>query len=270
MINIKKLIIACLVITPILALAKDYKGAEIYAPDSKAVTYGRFEMRMMAAKGSGTLSTFFLYKNGSEKGIYPWEEVDIEIKGKDNADVWQSNIITGMKGSQHSEELHGTGGFADKFHTFTIEWTPGKVVWKVDGVVTRTSEGGQTDLLTSPMSNRFNLWAATSVDWVGTFEPETLPIYQYVSWFSYDSYTPGAGPNGTDFTPAWRDEFNTFDTSRWAKANWTFKENRTDFDPKNVVVKDGMLILCMTTADKTGFKGTVPSDIDDPTAVSKE
>jgi hypothetical protein len=252
--------------TPSMISAKIYKGAEIYAPDNQAVTYGRFEMRMMAAKGSGTLSTFFLYKNGSETRAFPWEEIDVEIKGKDNGDYMQSNIITGIGGNQLSEQLHGPSGYADAFHTFVVEWTPGKVVWKVDGNTVRTTEGGQADLLTSPMSYRFNIWAANSVGWVGAFNPDILPVYQFVNWISYESYTPDAGPGGSDFTPEWRDDFDTFNTSRWGRANWTFDANLTDFSPANVVVQDGMLVLALTTEAGIGFNGTVPTDSEDPTS----
>ena len=68
------------------ASAKAYKGAEIYSYD--AYLYGRFEMRMQAAKGSAVLSTFFTYKNGSQIGNTFWEEIDIEIFGKNNATEW--------------------------------------------------------------------------------------------------------------------------------------------------------------------------------------
>ena len=46
------------------AEAKPYKGAEVYSLES--VLYGRMEMRMRMIRGSGLLSTFFTYKNGSE------------------------------------------------------------------------------------------------------------------------------------------------------------------------------------------------------------
>ena len=51
------------------ASAKPYKAAEIYS--KQAYKYGRYEMRMRVAKGSGVLSTFFTYKNGSEQpGVF--------------------------------------------------------------------------------------------------------------------------------------------------------------------------------------------------------
>jgi len=46
------------------AEAKAYKGAEVYSRQS--VLHGRMEMRMRMIRGSGLLSTFFTYKNGSE------------------------------------------------------------------------------------------------------------------------------------------------------------------------------------------------------------
>ena len=45
---------------------------------SKTYLYGRMEMRMRMIRGSGLLSTFFTYKNGSELSGALWEEIDIE------------------------------------------------------------------------------------------------------------------------------------------------------------------------------------------------
>ena len=50
-------------------------------------------MRMI--RGSGLLSTFFTYKNGSELAGATWEEIDVEALGKNDAKTWQSNLITG-------------------------------------------------------------------------------------------------------------------------------------------------------------------------------
>jgi beta-glucanase (GH16 family) len=69
--------------------AKAYKGAEVYSIPT--VLYGRMEMRMRMIRGSGLLSTFFTYKNGSEVPGTAWEELDIEALGKNDAKTWQSN-----------------------------------------------------------------------------------------------------------------------------------------------------------------------------------
>ena len=242
-----------------LASAKAFKGAEIYTPEQ--YLYGKWEFRMMAAKCSGALSTFFLYKQGSEVAGTLWEEVDIEVFGKNNADNFQSNLITNTNGATKSEQVHGPLGLGDAFHTYTLEWTPGQMVWKVDGTTVRTTTGGQASQLVNPEGTRFNTWASESVAWVGPFDSLALPVHQFVNWIQYSAYTPGAGPGGSDFTLNWQDDFNTFDTGRWAKANWTFNGNRVDLDPNNAQVKDGMLVLSLTREGQTGYTGAVPADV---------
>ena len=45
--------------------AKDFSGAELYT--NEEYTYGKFEARMKMAAASGTVSSMFLYQNGSEQ-----------------------------------------------------------------------------------------------------------------------------------------------------------------------------------------------------------
>jgi len=237
---------------------KNYKGAEVYS--NQSWKYGKVEMRMRMAKGSGILSTFFTYKNGSEVSGAFWEEVDIEVFGKNNAESFQSNIITNNP-KKTSEEVHTPGySMGDAYHTYTLEWTPNYVAWFIDGVLMRKTIGGQVSELTNTESFRFNLWAANLTNWVGAFDVNALPAYQFVNWVKYSTYTPGTGNNGADFTLNWTDDFNTFNTTQWSKANWTFGENLADFDPNNALVKDGYLVLVLSKAGQTGFTGTVPID----------
>ena len=102
------------------AWAKDFTGGELYT--LQEVQYGKFEARMMMAAASGTVSSMFLYQNGSEIADgRPWVEVDIEILGK-NPNSFQSNIITGKAGAQKTSEKHHTiSPAADlAFHTYAI------------------------------------------------------------------------------------------------------------------------------------------------------
>ncbi len=238
---------------PSSAHAKSYKGGELYS--SQAYLHGRIEVRMRVARGSGLLSTFFTYKNGSETAGTFWEEIDIEVFGKDNAVGWQSNIITGSGTRTTSEQVHtGTVSLADDYHTYALEWTPDHVAWELDGVVVRETTGGQVGDLTNPQSLRFNLWAANIESWVGAFDSSVLPQYQYVNWIRYSRY------EGGQFIHEWTDDFDSFDAGRWGRADWTFGENLVDFDPNNVVVRDGTLILALTREGQTGFSGTVPQD----------
>ena len=125
------------------ATAKPYKGAEIYS--NQSYHYGRYEMRMRAAKGSGVLSTFFTYKNGSEQNGVFWEEIDIEIFGKNNATQWQSNVIIGTnRPTTKTEGVHtAPASLGDAYHTYVLEWTPYYIAWFVDGAEFRRINGGK-------------------------------------------------------------------------------------------------------------------------------
>jgi endo-1,3-1,4-beta-glycanase ExoK len=238
---------------PAVAQNKPYKGGELFS--QQAVLYGRMEMRMRMARGSGILSTFFTYKNGSEGAQTFWEEIDIEVFGKEDATVWQSNIITGLgtRVTTEAEHTHPTS-LADGYHTYALAWTPDYVAWELDDNEIRRVESSQVADLTNPQSLRFNLWAANIVEWVGDFDTSALPQYQYVNWISYSSYENG------QFVHEWTDDFNSLDTARWGRADWTFAENLVDFDPNNVVVTDGTLVLALTHQGMTGFSGSVPVD----------
>ena len=232
--------------------AKPYKGAEVVSQGK--YKFGRVEVRMRMARGSGILSTFFTYKPGSETAGALWEEIDVEVLGKSNATTWQSNILVGNP-RVGSEQVHDAGvSLADGYHTFTIEWTATSVVWKVDGVQTRRTDGGQANQLVTPHAFHFNLWASDVSSWAGAFDSASLPQAQYVSWIRYYRYENG------NFVLDWTDDFNTFDTARWSKANWTFDGNLVDFEPNNVIAKDGALVLCLTAEGQTGCSGAVPPD----------
>lgn len=240
-----------------LVNAKPYKGAEIYSSDS--YLYGRYEIRMRVANASGVLSTFFTYKNGSEVGNTFWEEIDIEVFGKKNATEWQSNIILGSsRPTIHTEQVHtADASLADAYHTYVVEWTPDYVAWYLDGAEVRRITGTSTvTSLTNPQSLRFNIWSSESVPWVGEWDDAVLPVYQFVNYIEYKTYNTVT----KQFEGGWRDDFNTLNSARWGKANWSFDTNRVDFAPENVVIKDGILVLALTKENATGFSGTPPVD----------
>jgi hypothetical protein len=108
-----------------------------------------------------------------------------------------------------------------------------------------------------------NIWPPASVDWAGTFDPQNLPIYAYYDWVKYSSYTPGVGDN---FTLQWTDDFDSWNTSRWAKATHTFDGNNCDFIPNNAVFQDGYMILCLTTPTEVGYSGAPVPDQDQDAA----
>lgn len=242
------------------AMAKDFSGAELYSLDEWM--YGKYEARMYMGAISGTVSSMFLYANGSEIADgRPWVEVDIEVLGK-NPGSFQSNIITGRAGAQVTSEKHHSVSPAANagFHTYGLEWTPDYVRWTLDGKEVRKDVGGQVSNLTKAQGIRFNLWSSESVEWVGNFATDQLPVFQFINWVKRYKYTPGQGPNGSDFTLDWTDNFDTFNSSRWGKGDWTFDGNRVDLTENNIYSQDGMLILALTRKGQERFTGKVPVD----------
>ena len=71
-----------------------YSGAEYRSKDFYG--YGRYEVRMKAIKNDGVVSSFFTYTGPSDNN--PWDEIDIEILGKDTTKV-QFNYFTDSKGN---------------------------------------------------------------------------------------------------------------------------------------------------------------------------
>ena len=250
-------------------MAKDYSGAELYSKETWM--YGKFEARMQMAAGSGTVSSMFLYHNDSYLGApEPWVEIDIEILGK-NPNSFQSNIITGYGPNENtkikSEKHHSINPASNEsFHTYGIEWTPDYVAWILDGQVVRKTVKGQgdnnqvQDLGKKPQGLRFNLWSHEDAGWVGAWNDNILPVYQFINWVKVYEYTPGQGDDGSDFKLQWTDDFKTFDDSRWSKGDWTFDGNRVDISPSNIYAKDGMVIIALTKKGQESFNDQVPQD----------
>ena len=282
-----KTTLSVLAIAAVATMAQDkaYSGAELYT--NETWMYGKFEARMQMAAGSGTVSSMFLYHNDSYLGgNEPWVEVDIEILGK-NPSSFQSNIITGYgpgDGQPNrkitSEKHHAINPASNQsFHTYGMEWTPDYVAWTLDGQVVRktvkgqesgckTENGGQQqsycsqvqDLGKKPQGLRFNLWSHEDAGWVGAWNDNILPVYQFINWVKVYEYKPGQGDNGSDFKLQWTDDFKTFDTNRWSKGDWTFDGNRVDISPNNIYAKDGMVIIALTKKGQESFNGQVPQD----------
>ena len=227
-----------------------YYGAELYTKES--FKYGRFEARMKMDYAPGCISSMFLYYNDSYRGNGKvWNEIDIEVIGK-NPSAFQSNIITGeLTAKVTSEKMHNLSSPVNSdYHVYTIEWKPDGVIWYLDGVVQRETAVmsdmtyKQVESLVESQSLRFNLWASSSVGWVGQFNQKNIPIAQYIDYvkvYDYDAETDS-------FVERWTDDFDTFNSSRWGKGNWQMElvMERT----ANVVVEDGNIVLKLTKEQK--------------------
>lgn len=162
--------------------AKNEKGASsgsIATKDDERFIYGRFETELKAAKGSGLITAFFLYR------FDPWQEIDVEILGKDTTKILLNVFFNpGEQGDLYNYGLRGTPVLIDlgfdaslEFHTYAIEWEPDEIRWFVDGrLIHVRHDGGPTPIPHLPMRFHANLWPCCSEELAGPFDPAVLPV----------------------------------------------------------------------------------------------
>lgn len=158
-----------------------YSGGEFRSKDFYG--YGRYEVNMKAIKNDGVVSSFFTYTGPSDSN--PWDEIDVEILGKDTTKV-QFNYFT--DGTGNHEFMYDLGFDASEdFHTYAFEWHKDKIVWYVDDV---EAHSVTENIPVTDSKIMMNAWCGTGVDgWLNAFNDENLPVcaeYQWVKFTPFD------------------------------------------------------------------------------------
>lgn len=228
-------------------------SAELYT--SKSYGYGRFETRARFAAGDGVVSSFFMWKDGSEKAGTFWNELDFEKLGGD-CHV-QTNPIYGNPSTDHGKQHALQLDLCGAYHTYTYEWTPEAIVWLVDGTEIRREVGATAQAFaenaTAGMQIHFNVWPGDAT-FGGTFSSSILPVHQYVDWVQYSAYQDNA------FTLAWREDFTAGTLpDGWLTGSWASPKNHSTHAPENVNFIDGYAVLSLTADDALGPAGAIPT-----------
>ena len=244
-----------LLVTLVPAGAHAVSSAEVYP--SAPYGYGRFEARLRFAAGDGVVSSFFLWKDGSEVSGTFWNELDFE---KLNADCHvETNAIYGNPPSNNNEVATISGDPCGGYHVYAYEWTPDAIAWLVDGVEVRRDTGAAATAFADNASSagmqlRFNIWPGDAT-FGGNFNPNILPVHEYIDWVQFSSYENGV------FTLDWREDFNSGTLpAGWLSGNWGSPKNLSTHDPRNVNIIDGYLVLSLTADNATGPAGAMPND----------
>jgi hypothetical protein len=244
-----------LIVAAAPSTARAVASAELYG--TQPYGFGRFEARLRFAPGDGVVSSFFLWKNGSEMaGVY-WNELDFEKLGAD-CDL-QTNALHGNPAEGH-EQLHALpSDLCGAYHDYTFEWTPTYIAWAIDGQEIRR-DTGQTaaafaENASGGMTFHFNVWPGNGT-FGGNFDPAILPVHQYISWVRYSAYVDGS------FAAKWREEFDAPTLpSGWATGDWLSPHNLSTHVAQNVSFVDGIAVLSLTADEATGFAGAPPADV---------
>ncbi len=120
-----------------------YTSARIKTQGKYAATHGRIEARMKLPHGRGVWPAFWMMGESIEQ--IPWPacgEIDImEVPGHEPGKL-HSTIhgpgYSGQHGLTRSIVLPGSATFGDAYHVFSVDWSPGKIAWSLDGHVYHT------------------------------------------------------------------------------------------------------------------------------------
>jgi hypothetical protein len=234
--------------------ASAVSSAELYRVDS--YRYGRFKARIRYAPGEGVVSSFFLWKDGSEVSGTFWNELDFE---KLNGDCrMQTNTLYGTPVTSKEQVHRMPADMCGAYHDYRFEWTPTYIAWFIDETEIRRETGATAqayaDNAQAGMQMRFNVWPGDAT-FGGNFDPAILPVRQYISWVEYSSFQNG------NFMVEWREEFNGSTLpAGWATANWASPKQLSTHNAQNVTFVNGIAVLSLTSDQATGFSGTPPPD----------
>ena len=186
-----------LVIKPVKTVKGDkatYTSGRINTQGNHDFKYGRFEARVKVPTGKGYLPAFWMMPtNENLYGQWPrCGEIDImEVMGQET----NKNYGTIHYGNPHAQK-QGTnvltsGNFSEDYHTFAVDWEPGKIVWYVDGKPFyeakdwySTTEGQGTVAYPAPFDQKFYMILNLAIggEWVGypddntTYEDQAFTV----------------------------------------------------------------------------------------------
>ena len=101
-------------------VARAVASAELY--HTQPYVYGRFEARIRYAPADGVISSFFLWKEGSNFGGAFWNELDFEKLGAECH--LQTNALYGNPVAGHEQVNSVPGGLCSSYHDYRFDWTP--------------------------------------------------------------------------------------------------------------------------------------------------
>jgi glycosyl hydrolase family 16 len=151
-------------------------------------TYGTIEVRAKMAAGRGPWAALWLLgadcqasniisANNQIGCNWPQpgsDEIDIaEIIGGNLSNVWQ-NVISGTSGFQTCTPPTIDAG--ENWHTYTLDWAPGSLIWKIDGTQTCTFT---ENIPSTPMFLMMNVAVGGSG---GPVDDSTLPQTMLVDY----------------------------------------------------------------------------------------
>lgn len=150
-------------------------GIKNAAPVGYSFTYGYVEARIWIPSGAGTWPKFWMQRADHDDSA----EMDVmEVLGRDpNTLQMHYHGPAGLFGGSYTALAPLSGGW----HTYALEWEPGKLVWYLDDVPRFTHTGGDVD--SHPHYIMLDLAIGGSTSWGGAPDSNTpLPASMQIDW----------------------------------------------------------------------------------------
>jgi hypothetical protein len=145
-------------------------------------TYGRYSVRMRADALPGYGTAFLLWDDENQ-----W--ANGEINFPEGGLAGTTHAYNHQLGTPWNNDLvHDTGVSYTDWHTYTIEWTPGRIGYLLDGVTVASTT---TNVPRTPM--HWVLQTATD----GTMPAASVDGHLQIDWVSQYSYAPTAATAAT-------------------------------------------------------------------------
>ncbi len=171
-----------------------YTSGRVNTQGKKDFKYGLFEAKVKVPTGMGYLPAFWMMP--TDENLYgQWPrcgEIDImEVMGQDTKKAMGTIHYGNPHGQKQGEYVLKNGDFSSQWHTFSVEWEPGKIVWYVDGIKFHeandwysTTEGQGTVAYPAPFDQKFYMILNLAIggSWVGypdettTYEDQSFVI----------------------------------------------------------------------------------------------
>lgn len=152
--------------------------------------FGRYEVVMRAAPGSGTVSAMFTHTHGQFDD--PHDEIDIEFLGSDLREVTFNYF---SDGAQHGLiRIPLPFDASREAHLYAFDWEPDRIRWYVGDTLVHTSTAEDHPIPQSPSRIILQLWSGSPAqfDWHGppTFSNGTRAAYYCVSFQKAGDHAP--------------------------------------------------------------------------------
>jgi beta-glucanase (GH16 family) len=112
-----------------------YTSARLTTASKFELAYGRVEARIRIPRGAGMWPAFWML--GTDIGRVGWPqsgEIDVmEHVGRQPRRLYGTIHGPGYEGAGIGGTIDASDDLANAFHTYAVEWQPGKVTWTLDG-----------------------------------------------------------------------------------------------------------------------------------------